>query len=183
MSVTLDVPAVRAGEAIEIGVGLTPASVMVDSIHRVSGTSEQMDGRVETLSPSPPALRVAGRPIVVTADTRIVQNGGSVTFAAIGIGMRVSARGSTSGGALSAASIEIRDADADQPISVHGQVANFSGGEQAFAFEIGGRLIRGDQSTRFIEGSRFEGLASGVRAEVNARQQDGFLHAVEIKIE
>jgi hypothetical protein len=180
----LGLPSVQASETISLVVSLGESQVLVESQARVTGTQEQLEGRVEALPPAVAALRltVAGRTVATDPATVFTMNGGPAAFSNLVVGQRVHVKGQTSGGVLLATSINIQNTNTDLQIPINGIVKNFTGSQASFQFTIDGRLIRGDANTEFFGGSSFANLANDVRAEVKGEQRNDFVYAVRIHV-
>ena len=181
---TLGVPDVQASETISLVVSLGESQVVLESQTRVTGTQEQLEGRVEALPPQTSAnqLTVAGRTVATNANTVFTLQGGQATFTDLAVGQRVHVKGQTTGGMLLASSINIQNTNTDLQIPINGIVQNFSGTIASFQFTIDGRLIRGDANTTFFGGSSFADLHNDVRAEVKGEQRNNFVYAVRIHV-
>ena len=181
---TLGVPDVQASETISLVVSLGESQVLVESQTRVTGTQEQLEGRVEALPPQTSAnqLTVAGRTVATDPNTVFTLQGGSASFTDLQVGQRVHVKGQTTGGMLLASSINIQNTNTDLQIPINGIVQNFSGTLASFQFTIDGRLIRGDANTSFFGGSSFADLHNDVRAEVKGEQRNDFVYAVRIHV-
>jgi hypothetical protein len=158
--------------------------VVVESQARVTGTQEQLEGRVEALPPAVAALRltVAGRTVATDSATVFTMNSAPAAFSNLAVGQRVHVKGQTSGGVLLASSINIQNTNTDLQIPINGIVQSFTGSLASFQFTIDGRLIRGDANTEFFGGSSFANLANDVRAEVKGEQRNDFVYAVRIHV-
>ena len=181
---TLGVPDVQASETISLVVSLGGSQVVLESQTRVTGTQEQLEGRVEALPPqtSVNQLTVAGRTVATDANTVFTLQGGPASLTDLAVGQRVHVKGQTTGGMLLATSINIQNTNTDLQIPINGIVQNFTGSIATFQFTIDGRLIRGDANTTFFGGSSFADLHNDVRAEVKGEQRNNFVYAVRIHV-
>jgi len=179
---------VSAQQTIDIVVAVSGSSASVESEVR-SGTSEaQLEGRVESLPPTQPALtfKAAGRTVRTDAATQFVDGSQSRTFADLRIGMRVHVKGSLSGDTFTARRVELQNSNTTLPVNVNGIIDSLTGSASAFQFKIGSRLVKGDaQTTFFGDGDKpdsFATLKEGSRVEVKGEQRDDFVYAVRIHI-
>lgn len=177
---------VLPSQTISLAVSVAGALVSVDSEVRTSGSSEQLEGRVESLPPTTPAdtLVVAGKTIKTDASTRIEQGGATKAFADLLIGMRVHVEGTAAGSDLKATLVRIQNTNTWIPVEVNGVIDSLSGSAAMFQFKIGSRLIKGDDLTTFFGNSAqsFSLLKDGVRVEVKGQQRDGYIYAERIHV-
>jgi Domain of unknown function (DUF5666) len=190
-SAMLPVAAVQPAQRIDLVVSVTGSSAAIESQVRSGGGGAELEGRVESLPPTPPSVdplsfSAAGRLVKTDASTRFQDGSQSRTFADLRIGMRVHVKGTLSGDAINATLVELQNSQVDIPVEVNGVIDTLTGNAAAFQFKIGSRLIKGDTNTTFFgDGDTpdtFADLKDGVRVEVKGQQRDGFVYAVRIHI-
>ena len=184
---TIPVSSVKPTESITLVVSVTSSSVTLESAARTGAGEEELEGRIESLPPTMAdgALKVAGRTVTTNASTQIRHGDETVDFDDLEIGYRVHVKGSASGSSLLASTIMVQNTITTIPVNVNGIIDDLSGSEDAFQFEIGSRLIKGDADTEFFGnggGDSFEDLENGVRVEVKGLQRDGYVYADRIHI-
>jgi hypothetical protein len=179
---------VSAQQTIDVVLAVSGPTATVESEVR-SGTSEaQLEGRVESLPPTQPALtfKAAGRLVRTDSATRFVDGSQTRTFADLRIGMRVHAKGSLAGEAFQATVVELQNSNTTLPVNVNGAIDSVTGTASAFQFKIGSRVVKGDaQTTFFGDGDApdsFSSLKEGTRVEVKGEQRDDYIYAVRIHI-
>lgn len=186
---TVTIDTVQASQTIDVVVTVAGASASVDSEVRSGAGEAQLEGRVESLPPTTPALtfKAAGRTVKTDASTRFVDGSLTRTFSDLRIGMRVHAKGSLSGDTFTATAVELQNSNVSVPVEVNGAIDTVTGSASAFQFKIGSRVIKGDSTTAFVgDGNRpdsFASLKDGVRVEVKGEQRDGFIFATRIHVE
>jgi len=186
---TVTIDTVQASQTIDVVVTVAGASASVDSEVRSGAGEAQLEGRVESLPPTTPALtfKAAGRTVKTDASTRFVDGSLTRTFADLRVGMRVHAKGSLSGDTFTATAVELQNSNVSVPVEVNGAIDTVTGSASAFQFKIGSRVIKGDSTTAFVgDGNRpasFASLKDGVRVEVKGEQRDGFIFATRIHVE
>jgi hypothetical protein len=177
---------VRPSETVSLVVSVAGASVSVDSEIRSTASSQQLEGRVESLPPTTAAntLVVAGKTVKTDSSTRFEQGGSTRSFADLLIGMRVHVEGTAAGSDLAAALIRIQNTNTWIPVEVNGVIDSVTGTAAMFQFKIGSRLIKGDDLTIFFGNSTqsFSSLKDGVRVEVKGQQRDGYVYAERIHV-
>lgn len=185
---TVALGSVAASQTVDVVLAVAGATASIESAVR-SGTGEaQLEGRVESLPPTMPALtfKAAGRAVRTDASTVFSDGGQARTFADLRIGMRVHASGSLAGDSFTASRVELQNSNTTLPVNVNGTIDTVTGTAGAFQFNIGSRRIRGDAATLFFgDGDRPESFASlkeGTRVEVKGEQRDDFIYAVRIHI-
>jgi hypothetical protein len=92
----------------------------VDSEVR-SGTGEaELEGRIESLRPTMPALtfKAAGKTVKTSSSTQFFQGGVTRPFSDLQIGMRVHVKGSLSGDTLTASLVEIQNTNTSIPVEI-----------------------------------------------------------------
>lgn len=179
---------VSAQQTIDLVLAVSGPTATVESEVR-SGTSEaQLEGRVESLPPTQPALtfKAAGRLVRTDSATRFVDGSQTRTFADLRIGMRVHAKGSLAGETFQATVVELQNSNTTLPVNVNGAIDSVTGTASAFQFKIGSRVVKGDaQTTFFGDGDApdsFSSLKEGTRVEVKGEQRDDYIYAVRIHI-
>lgn len=185
---TVTLSPVSAQQTIDVVLAVSGSSATVESEVR-SGTSEaQLEGRVESLPPTQPALtfKAAGRIVRTDASTQFVDGSQSRTFADLRLGMRVHVKGSMSGDTFTARRVELQNSNTTLPVNINGILDSLTGTASAFQFKIGSRLVKGDAMTTFFgDGDKpdsFASLKEGSRVEVKGEQRDDFVYAVRIHI-
>lgn len=179
---------VAAAQTVDVVLTVAGASASIESAVRSGGGEAQLEGRVESLPPTMPALtfKAAGRSVRTDTSTVFTDGGQARTFAALRIGMRVHAKGSLDGDTFTASRVELQNSNATLPVNVNGTIDTVTGTAGAFQFNIGSRRIRGDAQTAFFgDGDRpdsFASLKDGSRVEVKGEQRDDFIYAVRIHI-
>jgi Domain of unknown function (DUF5666) len=154
-------------------------------------TEVEIKGAIEALPPAtaPLTFRVAGRNVLTTASTLFKDGSLTRTFADLRVGMRVEAKGTSSGDTITATQVEIEDENENEPdeAEIEGVVSELSGSAASFQFKIGSRVVKGDANTVFVGESNtpasFADLKNGVDVEVKGTQQAGFVQAARIHLE
>lgn len=177
---------VLPSQTVALVVNVDGTAVVVDSEVRSTATTEQLEGRVESLPPTTAAgaLVVAGRTVTTDTTTRFVQGSATKTFADLQIGMRVHVEGTPSGNDLRASLIQIQNTNTWIPVEVNGVIDSLSGTATLFQFKIGSRLVKGDTLTTFFGSATqsFSTLKDGVRVEVKGQQRDGYVYAERLHV-
>ncbi|HET7698762.1 MAG TPA: DUF5666 domain-containing protein [Vicinamibacterales bacterium] len=185
---TVSLSPVSAQQTVDVVLAVSGTTATVESEVR-SGTSEaQLEGRVESLPPTQPALtfKAAGRTVRTDSSTRFVDGSQTRAFSDLRIGMRVHAKGSLSGDTFNATLVELQNSNTTLPVNVNGVIDTLKGSAAAFEFKIGSRLVKGDAQTSFFgDGDKpdsFSSLEEGSRVEVKGQQRDDYIYAVRIHI-
>lgn len=185
---TVTLSSVQASQTVDVVVAVAGTTASLESEVR-SGTGEaELEGRVESLPPTQPALtfKAAGRTVKTDGSTRFVDGSQARTFADLTIGMRVHAKGTLTGNQLTATLVELQNSNTSIPVEVNGVIDTLTGSGSAFSFKVGSRLVKGDASTTFFgDGDKpdtFSDLKEGSRVEVKGEQRDDFVYAVRIHI-
>jgi hypothetical protein len=181
---TVPLSQLRPAETVSLALSVAGASVSVDSEIRSTASSQQLEGRVESLPPTTAAntLTVAGKTVKTDSATRFEQGGATKTFADLQIGMRVHVEGTPSGSDITASLIRIQNTNTWIPVEVNGVIDSFTGSTAMFQFKIGSRQVKGDDLTVFFGNSTFSMLKDGVRVEVKGQQRDGYIYAERIHV-
>jgi Domain of unknown function (DUF5666) len=183
---TVRLSLVLPSQTVALVVNVAGAAVLVDSEVRSTATSEQLEGRVESLPPTTTAgsLVVAGRTVKAEVTTRVEQGGATKSFADLQIGMRVHVEGVASGSDLRASLIRIQNTTTWIPVEINGTIDSLSGTAALFEFKIGSRLVKGDTLTTFFGSAAqsFSTLKNGVRVEVKGQQRDGYVYAERLHV-
>ena len=185
-SVTLS--SVQASQTVDVVLAVAGTTASLESEVRSGAGQAELEGRVESLPPTQPALtfKAAGRTVKTDAATRFVDGSQSRTFADLKIGMRIHAKGSLTGDLFTATLVELQNSNASIPVEVNGVIDTLTGSASAFSFKIGSRLVKGDSNTAFFgDGDKpdtFADLKEGSRVEVKGEQRDDFVYAVRIHI-
>jgi len=184
----LTLGAVQASQIVDVVVMVSGSSASIDSEVRSGVGEAQLEGRVESLPPTMPALtfKAAGRTVRTDASTRFVDGSAARTFGDLQIGMRIHVKGSLSGDSFTATLVELQNSTTTIPVEVNGTIDSLTGSATAFQFNIGSRLVKGDAATDFFgDGDKpdsFADLKNGARVEVKGQQRDGFVYATRIHI-
>lgn len=184
----LPVAAVQPAQRIDLVVSVAGSSAAIESQVRSGGAGAELEGRVESLPPTTPALsfRAAGKLVNTDSSTRFQDGSATRSFADLQIGMRVHVKGAPSGDAINATLVELQNSQVDIPVEVNGVIDTVTGTASAFQFKIGSIVLEGDANTTFFgDGDKpdtFADLEDGVRVEVKGQQRDGFVYAVRIHI-
>jgi len=174
----------QPAETVSLVLSVAGASVSVDSEIRSTGTSQQLEGRVESLPPTTAAntLIVAGKTVKTDSGTRFEQGGATKSFTDLLVGMRVHVEGIAASSDLTAVLIRVQNTNTWIPVAVNGAIDSFAGTTTMFQFKIGSRQIKGDDLTGFFGNSTFSMLKDGVRVEVKGQQRDGYIYAERIHV-
>jgi hypothetical protein len=177
---------VLPSQTVALVVNVEGTAVAVDSEVRSTGTTEQLEGRVESLPPTTAAgsVVVAGQTVKTDTTTRFEQGSAPRTFGDLQIGMRVHVEGSASGTDLRASLVQIQNTTTWIPVEVNGSIDSLSGNATLFQFKIGSRLVKGDTLTTFYGSAAlsFSSLKDGVRVEVKGQQRDGYVYAERLHV-
>lgn len=188
VNATVTLGTLEASQILDVVVAVSGSTASVESSVRSGGGEAQLEGRVESLPPTMPALtfKAAGRTVRTDASTRFTDGSLTRTFADLQIGMRVHVKGSLSGETFTASRVELQNSNIAVPVNVNGTIDTITGTAGAFQFNIGSRRIRGDAQTVFFgNGDRpdsFASLKEGTRVEVKGQQRDDFIYAVRIHV-
>ena len=184
----LTLAAVQASQIVDVVVMVSGSSASIDSEVRSGVGEAQLEGRVESLPPTMPALtfKAAGRTVRTDGSTRFVDGSAARTFGDLQIGMRIHVKGSLSGDAFTATLVQLQNSTTTIPVEVNGTIDSLTGSATAFQFNIGSRVVKGDAATDFFgDGDKpdsFADLKNGARVEVKGQQRDGFVYATRIHI-
>jgi len=184
----LPVAAVQPAQRIDLVVSVSGSAAAIESQVRSGGSGAELEGRVESLPPTTPALsfKAAGKTVTTDSSTRFQDGSATRSFGDLRIGMRVHVKGTASGDAINATLVELQNSNVDIPVEVNGVIDSPSGTAAAFQFKIGSTLVKGDAATTFFgDGDKpdtFADLKDGVRVEVKGQQRDGFVYAVRVHI-
>ena len=185
---TVTISTVEASQTIDVVLAVAGTSASLESEVRSGAGEAQLEGRVESLPPTMPALtfKSAGRTVKTDSSTRFVDGSQTRSFADLQIGMRIHAKGTLAGDSFTATTVEMQNSNVTVPVEVNGVIDSVSGTASAFQFKIGSRVIKGDNLTGFFgDGDKpdtFSNLKDGVRVEVKGQQRDGFVYATRIHI-
>lgn len=185
---TVPVPQVQASQSVDLVIVVAGSSASVDSDVRNTAGDGELEGRVEALPPTTPALTftAAGRTVKTDSSTQFVEGSATRTFADLQIGERVHVKGRVSGDTFTAASVLIQNTNTTIPVEVNGVIDTLTGTAASFQFKIGSRVVRGDATTVFFgDGDTpdtFGRLKDGVRVEVTGDQRNDFVFATRIHI-
>jgi hypothetical protein len=185
---TVLVGSVQASQTVDLVVTVSGSTASIDSQVKSGGGEAELEGRVESLPPTMPALtfKAAGRTVKTDSATRFLDGSVTRSFADLLIGMRVHAKGSLAGDTFTATRVELQNSQTTVPVEVNGTIDSLTGSAAAFQFKVGSRVVKGDASTAFFgDGDRsdsFSDLKDGARVEVKGQQRDGFVYATRIHI-
>jgi len=185
---TVTISTVQASQTIDVVLSVAGSSASLESEVRSGSGEAQLEGRVESLPPTMPALtfKSAGRTVKTDSSTRFVDGSQSRSFADLQIGMRIHAKGTLSGDTFTATTVEMQNSNVNVPVEVNGVIDSVTGTASAFQFKIGSRVVKGDNLTTFFgDGDKpdtFSDLKDGVRVEVKGQQRDGFVYATRIHV-
>ena len=186
---TVTLTTVQASQTIEVTLVVTGNTASVETELRRGAGESELEGRVESLAPTTPALTfvAAGRTVKTDASTQFFDGSLTRSFSDLRIGMRVHVKGQMSGDAFAAVKVEMQNSSPAVPVEVNGAIDTVAGSASSFQFKIGSRVIRGDSTTTFSgsgpSASGFTLLKEGVRVEVKGEQRDGFVFATRIHVE
>ena len=184
---------VRQGDVVSVLVGVAGATATIQSESRNAGGKVELEGRIESLPPTQPVdhLLVSGRLIgTIPGTTEIRLGSAKVEFGAFEIGQRVHIKGTLGTDKIVADSILIQNTNTWIPVNVNGTVESLDepplATDMEFSFQIGSRVIQGDDETEFYGDNdshpTLSDLKDGQRVEVKGEQRDGFVYAVRIYI-
>jgi hypothetical protein len=185
---TVPLGTVEPSQVVDVVLAVAGSSASLESAVRSGAGDAQLEGRVESLPPTMPALtfKAAGRTVKTDASTRFVDGSQTRTFSDLQIGMRVHAKGVLAGDQFTATLVELQNSNTAIPVEVNGVIDTLTGTVAQFQFKIGSRVIKGDALTAFFgDGDRpdsFATLKEGSRVEVKGQQRDGFIYATRIHI-
>jgi hypothetical protein len=188
VNATVTLTSIAPSQTVDLVVAVTGTSASVESELRSGAGDAQLEGRVESLPPTMPALtfKAAGRTVKTDGSTRFFDGSQSRTFADLQIGMRVHATGTLAGDTLTAAVVELQNSNTTIPVEVNGVIDTLGGSASDFHFNIGSRLVKGDALTSFFgDGDTpdtFASLKEGSRVEVKGQQKDGYVYATRIHV-
>lgn len=184
----LPVAAVQPAQLIDLVVSVSGSTAAIESQVRRGGAQSELEGRVESLPPTTPALsfKAAGHLVTTDASTRFLDGSATRSFSDLQIGMRVHVKGSASGDAIAATLVELQNSNVDIPVEVNGVIDTLTGTAAAFQFKIGSIVVKGDSATAFFgDGDKpdtFADLKNGSRVEVKGQQRDGFVYATRLHV-
>ena len=185
---TVTLSSVQASQTVDVVVAVSGSSASLESEVRSGAGQAELEGRVESLPPTQPALtfKAAGRTVKTDGSTHFVDGSQSRTFADLKLGMRVHAKGSLVGDQFTATLVELQNSNTSIPVEVNGIIDTLTGTASAFSFKIGSRLVKGDANTTFFgdgdKSDTFASLKEGSRVEVKGEQRDDYVYAVRIHI-
>lgn len=179
---------VAASQTVDVVVAVSGSTASVESDVRSGAGEAQLEGRVESLPPTMPALafKAAGRTVRTDGATRFLDGSQARAFADLRIGMRVHAKGTLAGDTFTATLVELQNSNTSIPVEVNGTLDSLTGSASAFQFKIGSRLVKGDAATAFFgDGDKpdsFSDLKEGSRVEVKGEQRDNYVYATRVHI-
>jgi hypothetical protein len=185
---TVPVTQVQASQSVDLVIVVAGSTATVDSDVRSGGGQGELEGRVEALPPSTPALtfKAAGRTIKTTTSTQFTEGSFTRSFTDLQIGERVHVTGTVSGDTFTATTVLIQNTNTSIPVELNGVIDSLTGSASAFQFKIGSHVIHGDATTTFFgDGDKpdtFADLKEGSRVEVKGEQRNDFVFANRIHI-
>src|SRR5436190_5409291 len=128
----------QPSETVDLVVTLAGSSASIDSQVKSGAGEAQLEGRVESLPPTMPALtfKAAGRSVRTDSGTKFVDGSIARSFADLQIGMRVHVKGSLSGDTLTATLVELQNSQVAVPVEVNGPIDLLAGSASAFQFNV-----------------------------------------------
>jgi hypothetical protein len=185
---SVTISSIQASQTVDVVVAVAGTTASLESEVRTGTGEAELEGRVESLPPTQPALtfKAAGRTVKTDASTRFVDGSQARTFADLKIGMRVHTKGTLTGDQMTATLVELQNSNTSIPVEVNGVIDTLTGSSSGFSFKVGSRLVKGDANTAFFgDGDKpdtFADLKEGSRVEVKGEQRDDFVYAVRIHI-
>ncbi len=171
------------GETITITVTIQGTTATMETETRMSGSNQQVEGRIESIDLTAKTFVVAGKKILTDGSTTLRHGSTPYAFEDLLVGWRVHVAGTPSADGVLASTIEVQNTNGDIQVTVNGTVQGVQGTASAFEFTVDGRLVKGDSATVFSgKNGSFANLKDGVRVEVKGQQRDGFVYARSIKI-
>jgi hypothetical protein len=181
VSSSLSLANLLADQTVTMVVTVSGQIATLESIRRVRGADEEIEGRIESLTP-PTTLVVAGRTITTGTSTAFTAGGQTVAFDVLGVGQRITAKGQSGGSALIAAQVDVLTPIVIGNLSLNGVMSNVTGTRSTFQFMVGSTPVQGDAATIFDAGSQFNELGSGLIIAVTGVQRTGFVYATRLNI-
>ena len=202
ISATITLTGVQSSEKITLTIAVSGGTVTVQTQVRSTGSEEQIEGLVESVTPATTggSLKVAGRDVTTDASTQIRQGNTSRVLGDIKVGYRIHVKGHTTGSTLLATAIQIQNTNVpgedgdeaddgdgqDSSASIHGTLTAMSGAVPALTLTVGGTTVRTSSSTdvkRRGDVQTLNELRIGQTLHVvGTRQADGSLDARRIEI-
>jgi hypothetical protein len=185
---TVSLNPISPSQTVDVVLAVSGSTASVESEVRSGAGDAQLEGRVESLPPTQPALtfKAAGRVVRTDASTQFVDGSQARTFADLRLGMRVHAKGTMSGDTFVATRVELQNSNTSIPVVINGTIDSVTGTAAAFQFKIGSRVIKGDALTVFFgDGDApdsFASLKEGSRVEVKGEQKDDYVYATRIHV-
>jgi hypothetical protein len=185
---TLTVDTVQAAQTVDLVVVVSGTTASIDSSVRSGAGQAELEGRVESLPPTMPALtfKAAGHTVKTDTSTRFLDGSATRAFSDLTIGMRVHATGTMAADTLTASAVEMQNSN-PVAVEINGVIDTLTGSASAFQFKIGSAVIKGDSQTVFSgdgdTAQSFANLKNGSRVEVKGEQRDGFVYATRLHLE
>ena len=170
-----------ADQTVTMVVTVSGQIATLESIRRVRGTEEEIEGRIESLT-APNTLVVAGRTITTGGSTSFTAAGQAVAFDVLGVGQRITAKGQSGGSALIASQVDVLTPIVIGNLNLGGAISSFTGTRSTFQFMVGGTQVQGDAATIFDGGSLFNEMGNGLTIAVTGVQRTGFVYATRLNI-
>jgi hypothetical protein len=195
---TVTLSPVQASQIVDVVLVVAGNAATVDSEIRSGAGEAELEGRVESLPPTMPALtfKASGKSVKTTTATRFTQGGATRLFTDLQIGMRVHARGTLSGDTLTASLVDIQNTNngtgdngggQDSSASIHGTLAKIGGTKPNLVLTVDTTTVRtssGTEVKRRGDVQNLDTLRVGQSLHVvGTRLTDGSLDARLIEID
>jgi hypothetical protein len=179
----LQISQLAQGETITITITIQGPTATAETETRQSGSSQQVEGRIEAIDATAKTLVVAGKTILTNTATTMRHGNDAYVFADLQVGWRVHVAGTPGTGGVLATSIEVQNTNGDIQVNVNGTIAALQGTATAFSFTVDGGLVKGDGATAFSgKDVSFAALKNGARVEVKGQQRNGYVYATSIHV-
>lgn len=196
---TVTLGGVEAAQTVDVVVMVSGTSASIDSEVRSGAGEAQLEGRIESLPPSTPALtfKAAGRTVRTDAATRFTDGSLTRSFGDLQIGMRVHVKGTLAGDAFNASRVELQQAATppvgktpegpqDSSASIHGALKSVGGAKPSLVLLVDVTTVRttsGTEVKRRGDVQTLDELKVGQSLHVvGDRQADGSITARKIEI-
>ena len=178
---TLVLTDLQSEQTVTLVVTISGMSATLESARRVRGSEEQIEGRIDSVTP-PDSLVVAGRTVSTGAATTVSASGMPRTFNTLAPGQRIMVKGQNTSGALIASQIDIMTPVSASGVPLGGVIANLSGSREAFQFVINGISVFGDANSTFDPGSQFNEMGNGLQIQLMGAPQNGLFYAERVAL-
>jgi hypothetical protein len=179
-SATLVLTDLQPEQSVTLVVTVNGASATLESARRIRGNEEQLEGRIDSVTP-PNTLVVAGR-TVSTAGATVNASGMPSTFNTLAPGQRITVKGQNTSGALIASQIDIMTPVSAAGVPLSGIIANLSGSREAFQFVVNGISVFGDTNSTFDPGNQFNEMGNGLQIQLMGAPQNGLFYAERLAL-